>query len=412
MMLFSYIFLATCIAITVEANLDYFRSQDIDFASHYWASTVLENASLGLGLNSGCDFCAGEVFYHEPPPDDIMFIPPPPLHPSQHAGPSDLVSLGKRQAGDQCSFCNLFYNDGEQLVNDDGINQDFNNRIVAFLVAFLSISAVLFLYLLSTRRSKIMASLTRTRLFKAHESSIQGGHQLDKNSSLNESIANSGVHLSDQCFLQTNRDKNLTSPIISDHVSHKKTSIPSKYWAQPGSIIGRTVRRIPNEYEVPSSRTNSTGTSSAVYADVNNENQQRFFSPYNLHTYAEVREALDPNEHFHTSSNSSVMLSESNYDNAVYSHGGCVVGNGGMLAAAPNGSVQMSDFNSMRPVQSMAYGQPATITNHHSNQLKLHHNVQTMYEQPPQRAQVVITSNNQGVSPTLLNYKERIHNVI
>lgn len=403
MILFSFLIIVTCVATTSKANLDHFRSQDLDFASHYWANTLMENASLSLG----CNYCSSEVFYHEPPPDEIMYIPPPPLYPNHPAGTGDLVNSGKRQALDQCSFCNVFYNDGEQLINEGGTDHSSSNRIVAF-VAVLSILGILIIFLFSTRGAKIIASLTRTRL-KAHAPS-NVGHQVDKNSSLNESITNSGVHLSDPCFLQTNRDKNLTSPIISDHVPHKKTSIPSKYWAQPGSIIGRTVRRVPNEYEVPSSRTNSTGTSSAVYADMNNESHQRFLSPYNLHTYAEVREVLDPNEHFHTSSNSSVM---SNYDNALHSHGACVVSNGAMMAAAPNGSVQMSDFNSMRPMQSMAYGQPTSMANHHLNQVKLHHNnVQSMYEQPPQRAQVIITSNNQGVSPTLLNYKERIHNVI
>lgn len=402
-------------AVLTEANLDYYRSQDFEIPPpNYWSNGLMDpNSSLSLGTALGCNFC-GEVFYHEPPPDDIIFIPSPPLHPSLHASFADLLTSGKQQNGDQCSYCNLFYDEGEQLANLDGINRSMNNRVVVLLLAFSAISAVLCLYLLGTRRSRIIASLTRTTLFKSNQSP-HGGHQIDKNNSLNESIANSGVHLSDPCYLQTNRDKNLTSPIISDHAPHKKTAIPSKCWAQPGSIIGRTIRRIPNEYEVPSSQTNSTGTSSAVYADmVNNEhNNQRFFSPYNLHTYAEVREVLDPDEHFHTSSNSSAMLSESNYDNAVYSHGNCVLGNG-MVTSAPNGSVQMSDFNSMRPVQSMAYGQPTSI-NHHSlnHAAKIHHNNgQPVYEQPPQRAQVIITSNNQGVNPTLINYRDRIHNVI
>lgn len=416
---------------SVDASLDSFQPQYFDIAPpQYWSSGFVRNSSTNLGSAMGCTFC-GEIFYNEPPPDNIMYIPSPPMHPSfSGANIADTVNSGKQQSSQPCNFCNSFYNGGEPLSNyDDEISRNMNNRAVALLIAFSSISAVLCLYILGTKRSKILASLNRTKLFKTgrqtpnsdphahqnHHHHHHPHHQNDKSNTLNESITNTGVHLSDPCYLQTNRDKNLTSPIISDHVPHKKTAIPSKYWAQPGSIIGRTIRRIPNEYEVPSSQTNSTGTSSAVYADMNNENNQRFFSPYNLHTYAEVREVLDPNEHFHTSSNSSAMLSESNYDNAVYSHGGCVLASGAMMGTAPNGSVQMSDFNSMRPVQSMAYGQPTSINQHHqSNQAaKFHHNSgQTIYEQPPQRAQVIITSNNQGVNPTLLNYKDRIHNVI
>lgn len=283
MISFSFLFIVTFVAVKSQANPDYFN--------------LMENDSLALGIAQGCDFCS-----LEPPPDDIIYIPPPPLHPNYPA------SSVNRQAPEHCSFCNIFYNDA--ITKEGGSDHNYANFMLSFnnlalLVAFLSISGVL--YLLGTRRSKIIASLTRTG------PSNNGHHQADKSSSLNERC----VHLSDPC---------LTSPIISDHVPHKKTSIPSKYWAQPSSIIGRTVRRIPNEYEVPSSRTNSTGTSSAIYADMNNEFHQRFLSPYNLHTYAEVREGV--------------------------------------------------------------------------------------YEQPPQRAQVVITSNNQGVSPTLLNYKEQFHNVI
>lgn len=398
------------IFIKAEADRNYLHSQDLDISSHYWPANMDENSTFGLGAAMGCNFC-GDIFYHEPPPDDIMFIPSPPLHPNFEGSLSEMLSSSKQQASDQCNFCNLFYIGGEQLGNSD--NQNLNNPVVALLIAFLSISGVLFVYLVSTRGSRIIASISRS-VFYHNNQSTSGGSKQHKNSSLNESIANSGVHLSDPCYLQTNHDKNLTSPIISDHVPHKKTSIPSKCWAQPGSIIGKTIRRIPNEYEVPSSRTNSTGTSSAVYADMNNENHQRFFSPYNLHTYAEVREIFDPSERYHTSSNSSGMLSESNYDNAVYNHGNCTLNNGAIVAAAPNGSVQMSDFNSMRPMQSMSYGQPTSLNHHHlNNHANVHHNnLQTMYEQPPQRAQVIITSNSQGVNPTLLNYKERIHNVI
>lgn len=414
---------------SAHANLDYFPSHDIDVATHIWSKSLDldSNGSLNSLNSLGCSYC-GELFYSEPPPSDILFLPPPPPHPSyqnsllEAVGPSDGKHTHEEQ---QCNFCNIFYDEGEQLLShNQGTSQDANHRIVALLIAFLSISGVLFVYLITTRRNKILASLTRTRLFESNgrsSTNINGHLALGKNSSINESLTNaSAVHLSDPCYLQTNRDKNLTSPIINDHVGNKKTSIPSKYWAQPGSIIGRTIRRIPNEYEVPSSRTNSTGTSSAVYADMmanEQNNNQRFFSPYNLHTYAEVREVLDPNEHFHTSSNSSAMMSDSNYDNAGYSHGGCLIGNG-----APNGSVQMSDFNSMRPVQTMTgYGQAVSINNHmyshQVNQAKIVHGQggphQPVYEQPQQqRAQVIITSNNQGVNPTLLNYKERVHNVI
>lgn len=435
--------LSISLVVLVEANLNYFRSQDLDLAAtHFWPNDYLaHNTTSGLGAALGCNFCGGnEVFYNEPPPDDILYIPAPPLHPSFQGSISDAMSLGRHKSGDQCSFCNAFYSEGEQLPNADASARNFNNRIVVLLIAFTTISAVICFYMISTKKSRIIASLTQTTIFKSSPSANVGHHvHMDKHNVLNNSLANSGVHLSDPCYLQTNRDKNLTNPIISDHAPHKKTAIPSKYWAQQGSIINRTIRRVPNEYEVPSSQTNSTGTSSAVYADVNNEqNNQRFFSPYNLHTYAEVREVLDPNEHFHTSSNSSAMLSESNYDNAVYNHSnnnsgqGCMMNNAGMMTATPLGSVQMSDFNSMRTTaanQSMAYNQ--SMNNHHHHHQTLNHNQlpkihhtnhhhqpqqhlqQSIYEQPPpHRAQVIITSNNQGVNPTLLNYRDRVHNVI
>lgn len=423
--------IAACLVASIakaEAGPDYFRSQDLDLASsHLWSNGYIEpNSTLSLGAELGCNFC-GEVFYHEPPPDDILYIPSPPLHPNFQSSISDIIETAKEQTGDQCRFCKLFYDEGEQLLNSDVVDRNFTGRIVVFLASFTAIIAIVFLYLVGTRKSRIIASLTRTTIFKSSPTT-NVNHQHDKNSSLNESIANSGVHLSDPCYLQTNRDKNLTSPIISDHVPHKKTAIPSKYWAQPGSIVNRTIRRVPNEYEVPSSQTNSTGTSSALYADMNNEGNQRLFSPCNLHTYAEVREVLDPNEHFHTSSNSSAMLSESNYDNAIYPHNsgapGCVLGNMGVITTVPNGSVQMSDFNSMRSAQPMAYNQqtsaPSMMNSHHTlnHQVpKMHHKHQQMqqpiYEPPPShRAQVIITSSNQGVNPTLLNYRDRVHNVI
>lgn len=411
---------------STEANLDFFRSQELDLIPpHYWSNGYVEpNSTLGLGAAMGCNFCA-DMFYHEPPPEDILYIPSPPLHPSFQGSTSDLLSMAKQQSGDQCSFCNLFYGEGQQLTTPDESDGNPSGRIVVVLVSLTAIIAVVCLYLIGSRKSRIIASLTRTTVFKSSPTA-NPDHQMDKNSSLNESLANSGVHLSDPCYLRTNRDKNLTSPIISDHVTHKKTAIPSKYWAQPGSIVNRTIRRVPNEYEVPSSQTNSTGTSSAVYADMNNEGNQRFFSPYNLHTYAEVREVIDSNEPLQTSSNSSARLSESNYDNTVYPHNSgpnqaCLLNAG--MSSGPNGSVQMSDFNSMRSVP-LAYNQSLSMANAHqtmSHQLpKMHHHSnqsqqlqQAIYEQPPpHRAQIIITSNNQGVNPTLLNYRERVHNVI
>lgn len=260
---------------------------------------MVENSTLDVAGSLGCNFCG------EPPPDDIMFMPPPPMH---------------------RNYCRSFLCEDSKLEAQEEVPQDMDGRIIALLIAFLTISAIFLIYLVS---------LAKARVFKTNHMTTPHS-QPNKNRSLTESIANSGAHLTDY----SNPDKNLTSPIISDHATHKKTSIPSNYWAQPGSIIGRTVRRIPNEYEFPSSRTNSTGTSSAVYADMNN-----------LHTYAEVREILDQNEQFQTSSNSSVMLSDFNYDNAMH------------------------------------------IPNFHT----------------PQRAQIIITSNNQGVNPSLINNRERVH---
>ena len=430
------------LVLPIRANLDYFKSQDLDLiSSHYWPNDYNEhNSTLAMGATLGCTSCGDSgVFLNEPPPDDILYIPSPPLHPSFLL--SDINTINKQQNGDQCSFCNLFADEGEQLPNADASNRSFNNRTVVVLIAFSSLAALLCLYIISTRKSRIIASLTQTTIFKSG-SAGNTGHQMDKSNSSNNSLVNSGVHLSDPCYLQTNRDKNLINPIINDHAPHKKTAIPSKYWAQQGSIINRTIRRVPNEYEVPSSQTNSTGKSSAVYADMNNEqNNHRFFSPYNLHTYAEVREVLDPNEHFHTSSNSSAMLSESNYDNTVYPHNNgpsCLLNNAPVMTNTHQGSVQMSDFNSMRTTnnnQSMSYNghtiaHPMSTHHHHhqphhqilNQQPKINHGnhhhhqqhlQQPIYEQPPpQRAQVIITSNNQGVNPTLVNYRDRVHNVI
>lgn len=354
---------------------------------------MLENSSHESVPSGGCSFC-GNFFYNEPPPDDIMFIPAPPLYPGIHQSFSELVNSIKRQTIDQCNYCNSFQEGAEQSSINNS-NYQSNGGLISSLLIIITVSALIILYLLSMKRSKIVASITRAKLFGS-SSQVNTNNRPDKNATLNRSIANNAGHLTDPCYIQTNQDKNLTSPIISDHVPHKKTAIPSNCWAQPGSIIGRTIRRIPNEYEVPSSRTNSTGTSSAVYADMNNDGH-RFFSPYNMHTYAEVREVLDPNEHFHNGSNSSAIMSESNYDNAVYPQGACLLSNGGVVTTVPKGSVQMSDFNSIRPMQTMNY----------------HTSGQQIYEQPPQRAQVIITSNNQGVNPTLISYKERsMHNVI
>lgn len=426
----------------------------IDPLANIWTQqhgieTTESNGTLGAGLAMGCNYC-GDFFYHEPPPSDILFMPPPPLPQSyqaaiasqQQSQSADLVGGETKPAHGECNFCNAFF--GQSYSNDmdpnEALAQDAStHKLIVLIGALILISAALSAYLVTSKRAKLISTLSTT-------SSPGGGHgffesnrhhhhehhqptngmpvdhgQLHKNSTLNKTISGSNAHMNDACFLGTNRDKNLTSPIIGDH--NNKTSIPSKYWAQPGSIIGRTIRRIPNEYEIPSSRTNSTGTSSAVYADMNNtncdtNNGQRFFSPYNLHTYSEVREVLDPNEHFHTSSNSSVMMSESIYDNATHLHGpgNCLIANSGLVATAPNGSVQMSDLNtsSMRTIPT--HGQAVNLQGHpaHNTQAKIiQQQNQSIYELPPtQRAQVIITSNNQGVNPTLLNYRERIHNVI
>ena len=406
------------------ATIDPVRSRDLDvgFAlpkSNYWTSEFTDpnNSTLSMGAAMGCSFC-GEIFYNEPPPDDIIYIPSPPMHPAlQNSLGLETIKSNKQQDGDQCSFCNLFFDESEQLANLNGINRSMSNGFVVVLGSFVVIATVLFLYLVGVRKPRIIPSFARTTVFKStHDPNGHIQHQ-NKNNPLVGTLPRPGMNSSDPCYLQTNREKNLTSPIISDHVSHKKTAIPSKCWAQPGSTVNRTIRRVPNEYEIPSSQTNSTGASSAFYADMTHEHRNqvnssaRFFSPYNLHTYAEVREVLDPNEHIHTSSNSSAMLSESNYDNALYPHHSNMT-----IQNVPNGSVQMSDFNSMRPAQSVTY-QPSQINHHqtmsHPHEAHMSH-TQPIYEQPQQqqRAQVIITSNNQGVNPAILGHHDRIHNVI
>lgn len=385
--------LASVASVTAQVDLDYLKNQEIDLSSLLWANNVIENSTISTASEQGCVYC-GDFYYPEPPPN-IMFLPPPPMHP--HLQPGLLEA--NTQRGESCEFCRFFAGEQSQQMDKTSSRQDMNGKVIALLIAFLTISGVLIVYFVASRRTKLIASLSSSRVFKAGNSN--NPHQPDKNRSINDPLPTTGAHLSDPCFFHSNRDKNLMSPIISDQSTNKKTSIPSKYWAQPGPVIGRTIRRIPNEYEFPSSRTNSTGTSSAVYADMNNESNLRFFSPYNLHTYAEVREVLDPNEPFRTSSNSSVMLSESNYDNTVYPLNS-------IAAGTHNGSVQMSDFNSSRNTQhQINYGPIGSSTIHHAQ----HHSNQ-IYEHPPQRAQVIITSNNQGVNPTLLNFKERVHNVI
>lgn len=193
------------------------------------------------------------------PPNDILLIPPPPL-------PPFFQDYSKEQ--DTCNFCNL-------LNNQDPLHKepstDYDQRLIALVIAFILLTATLFIYFISRKTN-----------FLSTSSKNNSNDNICTHLPINESLtSNGGVHMADQCYLQTTRDKNLISPIISDHVSHKKTSIPSKYWSQPGSIISRTTQRIPNEYEVPSSKTNSTATSSAIYA------------PYNMHTYAEVREVFE-----------------------------------------------------------------------------------------------------------------------
>lgn len=386
----------------VDADANLYRSQDDESASQYWASGYIMPVDITHNASNsfGCDHCGDSYFYNEPPPDDIAFIPPPPMHPGFQQAIADAL-VGIKQ--EHCNFCKLIPND-ERIVGQTP-EQDMNNRIIALLISFLFISAIVMLYIMGSRRSQIMNSLTKANFFKSDMSpsgTTDLPNRLDKNNPMNASIANSHAQLTDPYYLQTNRDKNLICPIISDHVPHKKTAIPSKCWAQPGSMVGSTIRRVPNEYEVPSG-TNS----SAIYADMNNEmHNQRFVSPYNAHTYAEVREVSSGNDYFHTNSGSSGMPSESNYDNTACSHSNIV-------NVAPNGSVQLSDFNSIaRPAQTMTYNHMHNITSapHHT----LTHNAlnQSIYEQPPQRAQVIVTSNNQGVNPSLINYRGRIHEVI
>ena len=401
--------------------MSYYAPQDSSASSvsptnNYWPVGYIdtENSSTSLSSSMGCNFC-GEMFYYEPPPDDIIFIPSPPLHPGYQSALSEIVEAGRQQqSADQCSFCNIFYDETEQLANLNNINRNFGGGYVVAFGSLIAIAAVVFLYMFGVRKPRIIPSFARTTIFKSHHTPSVNHHQMGKNNPLDDTLPHP-PNMSDACYLQTNRDKNRTSPIISDHATHKKTAIPSKCWAQPGSIVNRTIRRVPNEYEIPSSRTNSTGASSAVYADTAYDHQQpnnnpRFFSPYNLHTYAEVREVMDPIEHFHTSSNSSAMLSESNYDNALYPHQGNM-----SMQNVPNGTVQMSDFNSMRPPQTIAY-QAMQLNNQHQTLNHAHQMIsktqQPIYEQPQQRAQVIITSNNQGVNPVILNHRERIHNVI
>lgn len=379
------------------------------------ASIGVINGNLSYNSNDSldCIYCD-----NEPPPNDILLIPPPPLH------PFFTLSTDHFKTREECNFCDTFNH--EAFAGEQGSDSD--QRLLLLLIAGSLSGGGLFLYFIG-KKTNILSSIT-----KNHSNDNICPHMpINKNNSINQSLTSAaGAHLADQCYLQ--RDKNLISPMISDHVSHKKTSIPSKYWSQPGSIISRTTRRIPNEYEVPSSKTNSTGTSSAMYTDmINNETysvnknvhpRNTFVSPYNMHTYAEVRELVDNSEHFHTSSNSSAMMSESNYDNAaIYSHGNCLIGS--VMNGAPNGSVQMSDFNSMRPIQSMTHCSPLNLQNndHHNhshnnlNHAKIMHfqdgNSQqtTVYEHPSQR-QMIITTDNRGINPTLLNHKERVHHVI
>lgn len=416
----------------VYSNVGLLGSQDLDLLSAppslYWPNDYLNHNSTLDTQGLGCNFC-GEAFYNEPPPDDIIFIPSPPMHPSLLNILSPETIEANRQQSGQCSFCGMFNDESEQLANLNKMNYGFGG-FMTVMGSLIAITAVVLMYVAGIRKPRIIPSFARSSVFKSsainngnphhphHHHNHQHHHQtFSKNNPLGDPLPHPEVNMSDPCYLQTNRDKTLNSPIISDHVPHKKTAIPSKCWAQSGSIVNRTVRRVPNEYEIPSSRTNSTGASSAVYADAaydqhhQGNGNARFFSPYNLHTYAEVREVPDAQNHFHTSSNSSTMLSETNYDNAVYPHQGNI-----SMQVVPNGTVQMSDFNSMRPLQSVAY--QAAQMNHHQtlehppNMGKITHPGQPIYEQPQQRAQVIITSNNQGVNPMLLNHRDRIHNVI
>lgn len=377
-----------------DAALDYHSSADLEIATQLWFDGYFDNYSLSQGFREGCSYCEG-AFYAEPPPDDILFSPPPPVHPSQKYIIADTVKSSKLGVEDTCNFCNLFQDDTGQFDGTDGANDGGYNLMVVLLLSFLMISSISLIYIVGTRKNEIVASLCRANLFR----SARNWGSKSGNSSDNSTTC-SRARLPEQCYLETNRTKNLISPIISERVDHKKTSIPSECWAQPGPIIARTIRRIPNEYEIPSSQANSVGASSALYADTNYDGSSRFFSPYSLHTYAEVKDIPESNEQFHVGSNSSAIISESNYNGSMYNDN-----ISRRVPAIHNGSVQMSNLSSTHQLQP---GKQVSINqNSHFN---VQHTGQTIYERPSNKVQVVITSNQPNQN--LFIYEDTLNNVI
>lgn len=355
-----------------------------------------------INSSYSCNYC-NDQFANEPPPDDILFMPAPPLSPALQAlfmPQSDMMvesEAVKQSIDSECNLCRVIDPNNDQNIYNN-LDPRMYSRAFIILALTILISIMATIYFVRTRQGKIVASNIRATIFKSNASSSSNNSSSSKGSSRSP-------RPTDPCLMGINREKNLTSPIITD-VPHKKTSIPSKYWAQPNSIIGNTISRIPNDYEVPSSRTNSTCTSSAVYADLTNEGhmsaQARIFSPY-MHTYAEV---LDPSDQI--TSGSGMILPDSNYDNAVYSHGSLVGHN------LINGSVQLSDFNSMRPPQPVIFNSATNQTNP-PNQMHIQHvnNIKPFATiQQPHRAQIIVTSENQGRGPCLLHFKEGHHDVI
>lgn len=375
-------------------------------------NTLYDNTmNLSQTSFSSCNYC-NDPYAIEPPPDDILFMPPPPLPPTMQAlllpnRDMSIESEAVKQSMDlECHFCHLFNGEATEARQTQAIY----SRAGILIIVTILISLMSIIYFVRTRRGKLVASNIRATIFKSNTATSSSSNKSSSSSSQESSRLSH--HPTDPCLMSINREKNLTSPIITD-VPHKKTSIPSKYWAQPNSIIGNTISRMPNDYEVPSSRTNSTCTSSAVYADLTNEGhisaQARLFSPYNMHTYAEVMD-YPTNDQLSTPGNTGMILPDSNYDNAVYSHGSSVGHN------IINGSLQLSDFNPMRAPHAVMLNNSTIQANQmhiqHANNIKPFATMQQQHQSQPHRAQIIVTSNNQGCGPSLLHFKERHHDVI
>lgn len=217
----------------MDSTIDQYQYPN--FGSFY--PEALLNDSITI---KDCVYCE-DGFFNEPPP--VMSLPPPPIMPTFQSAASDLLLLMDKDHASAykydtltsaCSFCS-FLNPSNSEANTGAGPVD--GRLVGILSALLVISFAFVLYLLARRWQKVLITL---RAFNSNNTSL---NQSDKNSSSYGS--NSRPHSSDQSYYQ-----NLTSPIISD-VSRNKTSIPSKCWSQPGSVICSTVRRVPNEYEIP-----------------------------------------------------------------------------------------------------------------------------------------------------------------